>query len=100
MAQDLRAAEHGPIPHWKKGFKTPVFLTQIAIDLLKTLFLAGPSRPPGKRPHGILIVYTDFEICPFSMAPSMWLFGANPKFAGQIGVVWAVFLAALLCLTL
>ena len=51
MAQDLRAAEHGPVPHWKKGFKTPVFLTQIAIDyrkLLKDPLFGGSLKAPGK----------------------------------------------------
>ena len=53
-----------------QGFKTPVFLTHIAIEQLNP-FLAGPSRPLANRLLRILIVYKNFEIYPFSMAPAI-----------------------------
>ena len=104
MAQDLRAAEHGPVPNWKKGFKTPVFLTQIAIDLSKTT-----ERPSfwrvlrGPRDNGRAQSLSYAQICGEGHGKGRQPHGMPRQIGGSPGksrLCGRFLLTAVLCLTL
>ena len=104
MAQDLRAAEHGPVPHWKKGFKTPVFLTQIAIDLSKTTERPSFWRvPQGPWENGDQASLSPTQISRYARSRWPQLCGyprQNRSSPRKIGLCGRFFLTDVLCLSL